>query len=204
MLSDLPWPSYRLLLSSKLSTPSLAWSRAPYPQPLYRCIVACSSYGASPRSTNRCVGISHTHTHILSLTHAPWLQSRYNPLYATMILAWSTTEVIRYSFYAVSLVRGTVPGILVYLRYTTFYALYPIGASSEALLILSSLPVANPLQGLKDGSWSAWDYFRGVMFVIWWPGVYLSVAHRRMNTNSKLARAFCDDVAHDQTAEEGI
>jgi very-long-chain (3R)-3-hydroxyacyl-CoA dehydratase len=89
-----------------------------------------------------------------------------------MILAWSTAEVIRYSFYAISLVRSTVPDFLVYLRYTAFFVLYPLGASSEALLILSSLPTTNPLQGFRDGSWSAWDYFRGVMFVIWWPGVF--------------------------------
>jgi len=89
-----------------------------------------------------------------------------------MILAWSTTEVIRYAFYALSLARSTVPGVLVYLRYTTFYFLYPLGASSEALLILSSLPTANPLDGFKDGSWKAWDYFRGIMFVVWWPGMF--------------------------------
>ena len=88
-----------------------------------------------------------------------------------MILAWSITEVIRYAFYALSLVRNTVPSVLVYLRYTTFYLLYPLGASSEALLILSSLPTTNPLEGFKDGSWNIWDYFRGVMFVVWWPGV---------------------------------
>jgi very-long-chain (3R)-3-hydroxyacyl-CoA dehydratase len=89
-----------------------------------------------------------------------------------MILAWSITEVIRYAFYALSLVRSTVPSALVHLRYTTFYILYPLGASSEALLILSSLPTTNLLEGFKDGSWNAWDYFRGLMFVIWWPGVY--------------------------------
>jgi len=104
-------------------------------------------------------------------------QSRHSPLYSTMILAWSMTEVIRYAFYALSLVRGRVPGILVYLRYTTFYVLYPLGASSEALLILSSLPTTSPLQGLKDGSWSVWDYFRGVMFVVWWPGLIVMMSH---------------------------
>lgn len=88
-----------------------------------------------------------------------------------MILAWSETEVIRYAFYALSLARDTVPSVLLYLRYTTFYVLYPLGASSEALLILSSLPIVNPLQLLKDGSWSTWDYFRGAMFIVWWPGV---------------------------------
>lgn len=104
-------------------------------------------------------------------------QSRHNALYSTMILAWSTTEVIRYAFYTLSLARGKVPGFLVYLRYTTFYILYPIGASSEALLILSSLPTANPLQGLRDGSWNTWDYFRGVMFIVWWPGLLVMMSH---------------------------
>ena len=104
--------------------------------------------------------------------HVPTLQSSHNALYSTMILAWSITEVIRYTFYVHSLTRGVVPGVLVYLRYTTFYVLYPLGASSEAWLILSSLPTTNPLQGLKDGSWNAWDYSRGVMLLVWCPGVY--------------------------------
>jgi very-long-chain (3R)-3-hydroxyacyl-CoA dehydratase len=103
--------------------------------------------------------------------YASHFQSRCNALYSTMILAWSTTEIIRYAFYTLSLARGTVPGALLYLRYTTFYVLYPLGASSEALLILSSLPIANPLQVLKGGSWNTWDYFRGIMFVVWWPGL---------------------------------
>ena len=135
--------------------------------------------------------------------HASCSQSRHNPLYSTMILAWSTTEVIRYAFYALSLVRGTVPSVLIYLRYTTFYVLYPLGASSEALLILSSLPTVNPLQGLKDGSWSPWDYFRGVMFVVWWPGV-CPLYSASQNTDPQFVRTPCDDVAHGKTAEEGV
>lgn len=140
---------------------------------------------------------------IAAHTHVSRFQSRHNPLYSTMILAWTMTEVIRYSFYALSLIRGTVPGILIYLRYTTFYILYPIGASSEALLILSSLPATSPLQGLKDGSWNAWDYYRGVMFVIWWPGV-CSLSGLSSNTNSQFVRPSRDDVAHGETTKEGI
>jgi len=104
-------------------------------------------------------------------------QSRHNALYSTMVLAWSATEVIRYAFYTLSLARSTVPGILVYLRYSTFYLLYPLGASSEALLIYSSLPTTNPLKGFKDGSWNTWDYFRGVMFALWWPGLLVMMSH---------------------------
>ncbi|CRK98938.1 CLUMA_CG011943, isoform A [Clunio marinus] len=48
------------------------------------------------------------------------------------LLAWSVTEIIRYSYYAFNLL-GSVPHILVYLRYTTFIALYPIGVTGELL-----------------------------------------------------------------------
>ncbi|QRV82809.1 3-hydroxy acyl-CoA dehydratase [Ceratobasidium sp. AG-Ba] len=94
--------------------------------------------------------------------------TRSNPFYASMVLAWSVTEVIRYSFYACNL-AGTEPGFLVYLRYTTFYILYPLGASSEAALIYSTLPNSSPL----SGTWSPYDLLRGVFFLIWWPGLYV-------------------------------
>ena len=125
-------------------------------------------WGVTQKYGQVCLGLPTLATR----PHVSTFQSSQNALYSTMILAWSTTEVIRYAFYALSLARGVVPGVLVYLRYTTFYILYPLGASSEALLIYSSLPKTNPLQGFKDGSWNSWDYFRGLMFVVWWPGVY--------------------------------
>lgn len=56
-----------------------------------------------------------------------------------MLFAWSVTEVIRYTFYVLSLL-----GIDVYLlnwcRYTFFLVLYPLGAGSEAFLSFSTLP----------------------------------------------------------------
>ncbi|KAG9086392.1 hypothetical protein FRC07_013103 [Ceratobasidium sp. 392] len=85
-----------------------------------------------------------------------------------MVLAWSITEVIRYSFYAFNL-AGKEPGILVYLRYTTFYILYPLGASSEAALIYATLPNSSPF----SGNWTAYDLLRGFFFTIWWPGLYV-------------------------------
>ncbi|KAJ7593851.1 PTPLA-domain-containing protein [Mycena floridula] len=100
---------------------------------------------------------------------------RANPLFTSMVFAWSATEVIRYSFYACNLL-GYEPPLLLYLRYTTFYALYPMGASSEAFLIYATLPFSSPVP-----SWSAWyqgmwkptDYVRGLLFLIWWPGLYV-------------------------------
>lgn len=130
-------------------------------------------------------------------------QSRHNALYSTMILAWSTTEVIRYAFYALSLTRNTVPGVLVYLRYTTFYLLYPLGAASEALLILSSLPAVSPLEGFRGGSWNVWDCFRGVMFVAWWPGA-CSRSSLLPNADLWFVRPSRNDVTHGKAAEEGV
>ena len=66
-----------------------------------------------------------------------------------MLLAWSLTEVIRYSYYFFSLLSIKLP-ILDWLRYSTFYALYPLGASSEAFIAYSTLP---SLENLPFPDW---------------------------------------------------
>nr|POF14339.1 putative very-long-chain (3r)-3-hydroxyacyl-coa dehydratase [Quercus suber] len=58
-----------------------------------------------------------------------------SPLYSTMLLAWSITEVIRYSYFAVNLAYGKVPSALVWARYNAFFVLYPLGISSECWLV---------------------------------------------------------------------
>ncbi|VDM43937.1 unnamed protein product [Toxocara canis] len=56
-----------------------------------------------------------------------------------LLLAWSITEVVRYSFYAFSLSEAA-PKLLVWMRYTFFIVLYPMGASGELLTIFAALP----------------------------------------------------------------
>ncbi|GJE94430.1 PTPLA-domain-containing protein [Phanerochaete sordida] len=102
--------------------------------------------------------------HFFPVTHT-------HPAYASMVLSWAFTEVVRYVFYACTLL-GTEPAALLWLRYTTFWVLYPTGASSEAALIWSTLP---PLADLA--SWGPADYFRGAMFCIWWPSLYVLYTH---------------------------
>ena len=80
-----------------------------------------------------------------------------------MVFSWSFTEVLRYVYYALNLL-GSEPYALLWVRYTTFYALYPTGASSEAFLIFSTLPSALPTD-----TWGLHEYFRLAMFCIWWP-----------------------------------
>ncbi|KAJ1982379.1 hypothetical protein H4R34_001727 [Dimargaris verticillata] len=62
--------------------------------------------------------------------------------FTTMILAWSVTEVVRYSYYAANLLGANL-SLLTWARYTFFFILYPVGAGSEATLIYKSLPAAH-------------------------------------------------------------
>lgn len=94
-------------------------------------------------------------------------QAWSSPFYASMVLAWAITECIRYPFYANQLLGAGSPGLL-WARYTTFYVLYPIGATSEAMCLLATLP---PFSNF--GSWDLRAYIYAGLFVIWWPGLYI-------------------------------
>ena len=88
-----------------------------------------------------------------------------------MVLSWSLTEVVRYSFYACALL-GSEPRALVFLRYTLFYVLYPTGASSEALLIYATLPhpAFGYLRGAGTTAGTLYTHVREALFALWWPG----------------------------------
>lgn len=86
-----------------------------------------------------------------------------------MTLAWEVTEVIRYTYYALNILN-IEPYPLLWLRYTTFYALYPIGAGSEAFLMFSTLPVGAPptISDFKNFSVVNWVVL--ALYTLWWPG----------------------------------
>lgn len=65
---------------------------------------------------------------------APFPYLAHSPFYSSMLIAWSTTEVIRYSFFALTL-SGYQPRFLTWLRYNTFFVLYPLGISSECAMM---------------------------------------------------------------------
>lgn len=66
--------------------------------------------------------------------------ARRVPTFTSMVAAWSLTEIPRYFYFAVSAVAFKVPRWLVWLRYSTFLPLYPIGAGSEWLTLFAALP----------------------------------------------------------------
>ncbi|KAG7172753.1 very-long-chain (3R)-3-hydroxyacyl-CoA dehydratase hpo-8-like [Homarus americanus] len=57
-----------------------------------------------------------------------------------LLIAWSVTEVIRYSFYFLNILKQ-VPYTLTFLRYTLFIILYPVGVTGEMLCVYTALPI---------------------------------------------------------------
>lgn len=90
--------------------------------------------------------------------------------YSSMLYAWSVTEVIRYSFFVVTL-SGYQPGFIKWLRYNTFYFLYPLGISSECYLIYKGVQKAKESRKISYGQELAWLY--QLILFIYIPGKML-------------------------------
>ncbi|VDO33726.1 unnamed protein product, partial [Haemonchus placei] len=56
-----------------------------------------------------------------------------------LLMAWSVTEVVRYSYYALALFNPILLQ-LYFSRYTFFIVLYPLGVTGELLTLFASLP----------------------------------------------------------------
>lgn len=57
----------------------------------------------------------------------------------SLLTAWALSEIIRYGFFAAKEL-GSPPYFLLWLRYTGFIVLYPIGVSSELAMLWFALP----------------------------------------------------------------
>ncbi|KAF5586490.1 gibberellin 20-oxidase [Fusarium subglutinans] len=92
-----------------------------------------------------------------------------SPFYSSMLVAWSVTEIIRYSFFVLSLC-GYQPKFLTWLRYNTFFVLYPIGICSECILIWFATEPAGNINELYK-----WALY--AILVIYVPGSYVLYTH---------------------------
>jgi very-long-chain (3R)-3-hydroxyacyl-CoA dehydratase len=61
----------------------------------------------------------------------PFPEVTVSPWYSSMLIAWSLTEVIRYTYFAIKESGIPIPYWLHWLRYSAFAVLYPVGISSE-------------------------------------------------------------------------
>ncbi|KAH9878030.1 hypothetical protein J1614_003247 [Plenodomus biglobosus] len=101
----------------------------------------------------------------------PFPQSTmHNPAYTTMLLAWSFTEVVRYSYFVFTLSGVGVPKLWTWLRYNTFIVLYPLGVSSECWLVYSAIPLASRIR--KEYGIALW-----AILAVYVPGIYILFTH---------------------------
>ncbi|KAF2743191.1 PTPLA-domain-containing protein [Sporormia fimetaria CBS 119925] len=107
--------------------------------------------------------------------------TRNSPAYASMLVAWSVTEVIRYSYFVFVLAGKGVPGFLTWLRYNTFFVLYPLGVASETWLIYRAIPAAQKLN-------PAFAYALWGILATYIPGFYTLFTHM-LRQRSKVMKA---------------
>lgn len=109
-----------------------------------------------------------------------WPFLALSPFYSSMLIAWSVTEVIRYSYFALSL-AGFLPDALTWIRYTTFYVLYPLGITSECMLIYGATIPASQRSGTEA------NILYGIL-AIYVPGSYILFTHM-MKQRRKVMRS---------------
>ena len=84
--------------------------------------------------------------------------------FSGILIAWGVTECIRYGFFVWSLgVDARIPPWLTWLRYNTFFVLYPLGISSECWLIYLALTPAE-----RSAPW--YNMFLKAVLLIYVPG----------------------------------
>ncbi|KAF2276315.1 PTPLA-domain-containing protein [Westerdykella ornata] len=96
--------------------------------------------------------------------------TRDSPAYASMLVAWSVTEVVRYSYFVFVLSGQGVPRLWTWLRYNTFFVLYPLGVASETWLIYKAIgPAEKRNEYLAYGLWA--------VLATYVPGFYTLFTH---------------------------
>ncbi|PSS36666.1 Very-long-chain (3R)-3-hydroxyacyl-CoA dehydratase [Actinidia chinensis var. chinensis] len=99
---------------------------------------------------------------------------RSHVLVSSLVISWSITETIRYSFFGTKEALGSAPSFLMWLRYSTFLLLYPTGISSEVGLIylgLSYIKESEKYCIWMPNKWNfSFDYFYFAILVL---GIYV-------------------------------
>ncbi|MED6223329.1 Very-long-chain (3R)-3-hydroxyacyl-CoA dehydratase PASTICCINO 2A [Stylosanthes scabra] len=101
-------------------------------------------------------------------------ETRSHVLVTSLLISWSITEIIRYSFFGFKEAFGFAPSWLLWLRYSTFLLLYPTGISSEVGLIYIALPFIKASEKYcirMPNKWNfSFDYFYAAILAL---GIYV-------------------------------
>lgn len=117
--------------------------------------------------------------------------------FTQMVIAWTLSELVRYSYYLIGLVKGKkIPAWLTWLRYSAFIVLYPMGITGEIGCLVKALPHL-----LQHGTYSValpnkWNFIFNfhsfILFglgVLYPPGSYVMYTHMLKQRSKALAKA---------------
>jgi len=113
-----------------------------------------------------------------------------------LLFAWTITEMIRYSMYAIQLVASP-PYFLTWLRYTFFIVAYPVGVSGELLCSYAGFWEAKDsgvLSVAMPNAWNATFYYPAIIAVICslyiplFPPMYLHMFAQRKKILNKATK----------------
>ena len=109
------------------------------------------------------------------LCFVPELQNSWAT--AMLMFVWSSSEVVRYYYYLLTIVMGTtIPERLTWLRYTIFIPMYPIGMLCELLIMVLARPHIKGLHrvSLPNALNFGFDYQAFISALVWvYPLVWL-------------------------------
>ncbi|KAA8546711.1 hypothetical protein F0562_003152 [Nyssa sinensis] len=101
-------------------------------------------------------------------------ETRTHILVSSLVISWSITEIIRYSFFGTKEALGSAPSWLLWLRYSTFLLLYPSGITSEVGLIYIAMPYIKESEKYcirMPNKWNfSFDYYYAAILTL---GIYV-------------------------------
>jgi very-long-chain (3R)-3-hydroxyacyl-CoA dehydratase len=89
-----------------------------------------------------------------------------------MLFAWGVTEVIRYSYYALSQMEIPLPKWFLWIRYSSFLPLYPIGVMGECSLLYANLG-----EFKRSGGEVVWMGVLAILGLIYPAGLFVLYSH---------------------------
>lgn len=110
--------------------------------------------------------------------------------YVLLSLAWSITEMVRYTYYYLSLIKHNyitsfeLPYFLVWCRYSFFIVLYPIGVSGELITLWNSTKELKNF-ALGQITLAHLVYFAFVLYV---PGLFMLYTYMIKQRKSNLKK----------------
>lgn len=121
----------------------------------------------------------------------PQVQESYGLV--PMVVAWGLVEVVRYLYLALNLLNAA-PRWLLWMRYSLFYVLYPMGVYGEMRVLCEAMPYLKESGILSIALPNAWNFsfsFSGyvwvLLYVIYVPGLYVQYTHMIRQRRKALA-----------------